>query len=79
MNSDQNQNSQYKKTLLAKLLDGVKGCQRRFGSRSELATEDEGSVARLCSAYDDVFSHGFKELAQHQSTSKTAFWVSILV
>jgi len=66
--------SAYKKTLLARLLDGVKGCQSRFGTRSELATEDEGAVARLCAAYEDVFSHGVKKTGQ-QSSSKTAFWV----
>lgn len=49
-----------KEQLLSKLLEGVKGCQSRFGSRSELATEDDGSVSKLCLAYENVFLHGFK-------------------
>lgn len=68
--------SEYKKTLLSRLLAGVKGCQSRFGSRSELATEDDASVARLCVAYEDVFTHGFQnKSAQQSSTSKANFWV----
>lgn len=78
MSSATNQESDYKKTLLTRLLAGVKGCQSRFGSRSELATEDEESVARLCAAYEDVFSHGLqKKTALQSSNSKANFWVSL--
>lgn len=49
-----------KDQLLSKLLDGVKGCQSRFGSRTELATEDEETVRKLCIAFEDVFLHGAK-------------------
>lgn len=79
MSSATNPESDYKKTLLTRLLAGVKGCQSRFGSRSELATEDDESVARLCAAYEDVFSHGLqKKTALQSSSSKANFWVIFL-
>lgn len=46
--------------ILRDLLDAVKQCQIRFGSRTELATDSDPSVARLCTILDSSFSHGLK-------------------
>jgi sorting nexin-29 len=56
-----------KEQLLTKLLDGVKGCQSRFGSRTELATEDDNSIRNLCLAFEDVFLHGVRGQQQEKS------------
>jgi len=49
-----------KKQLLSRLLLSVKSCQSRFGSRTELATEDDKLISQLCSAFEDVFLHRIK-------------------
>lgn len=46
--------------VLRDLLEAVKQCQIRFGSRTELATDSDPSVQRLCSVLDTSFSHGLK-------------------
>jgi sorting nexin-29 len=53
--------SEEKKQLLGRLLDGVKGCQSRFGSRTELATEDDLAIRKLCFAFEQVFLHGLQK------------------
>ncbi|CAL4148643.1 unnamed protein product, partial [Meganyctiphanes norvegica] len=47
--------------LLADLLSDVKGCQVRFGGRSELAIELDPRVACLCSSLEASLSHGLKQ------------------
>lgn len=46
--------------LQRNLLDSVKQCQKRFGNRSEIATESDQEVAYLCQCFEAVLSHGLK-------------------
>lgn len=46
--------------LLNQLLECVQNCQRRFGGKTELATEFETCVAALCLTLEAVFSHGLR-------------------
>ena len=57
-----------KKELLGRLLEGVKGCQSRFGSRTELATEDDLSIRKLCLAFEQVFLHGLQKPSAQQAS-----------
>lgn len=55
-------------TLLNQLLECVQNCQRRFGGKTELATEFEACISALCLTLESVFSHGLrpKPLQSHQ-------------
>lgn len=56
-----------RQTLLSDLLSSVKQCQIRFGGKSELATESEEVVAKLCSRLEAVLCHGLKAVNNHSS------------
>lgn len=57
--------------LLNQLLECVQNCQRRFGGKTELATEFETCVAALCLTLEAVFSHGLRpKPLQPQQLSK---------
>ncbi|XP_012530220.1 sorting nexin-29 isoform X2 [Monomorium pharaonis] len=50
-----------KEKLLEELLVSQKECQVRFGGpKTELATESEACVAKLCHIFELIFSHGLK-------------------
>lgn len=46
--------------LLTILLSYVKECQKRYGGKTELATEFDNCVAGLCSSLEKVLSHGLR-------------------
>lgn len=58
--------------LLNLLLECVQQCQKRFGGKSELATEFDSCVAGLCLTLEAVFLHGLrnKPLNSESSTLK---------
>lgn len=66
----QNNTREDPEKLLNQLLECVQNCQRRFGGKTELATEFETCVAALCLTLETVFSHGLrpKPLQPHQLT-----------
>ena len=55
---DEDARTRERQVLLSNLLSAVKGCQIRYGGRSELATDSEPVVVQLCNAYEAVLSHG---------------------
>ncbi|CAG2107212.1 unnamed protein product, partial [Medioppia subpectinata] len=55
-------NSVNEKHLIAnRLLESVKQCQIRFGGRSELATDMDQRVVKLCQSLEEAFSHGLRK------------------
>ncbi|KAJ6638452.1 Sorting nexin-29 [Pseudolycoriella hygida] len=48
------------KSLLKELILIVKDCQTRYGGKTELATEDDQKIVKLCSAWEYGLSHGLK-------------------
>lgn len=46
--------------LLNQLLECVQDCQKRFGGKTELATEFDSCVAALCLTLEAVFLHGLR-------------------
>lgn len=50
--------------LLTKLLNYVKECQRKYGGKTELATEFDNCVAGLCSSLELIFMHGLRTKPQ---------------
>lgn len=56
--------------VLNQLLECVQMCQKRFGGKSELATEFDSCVATLCLSLESVFLHGIRtKLHDSQQTS----------
>lgn len=49
-----------RQTLLSNLLSCVQQCQVRYGGKSELATENEEVVSKLCRSLELALSHGLK-------------------
>ncbi|KAI1296678.1 Sorting nexin-29 [Halotydeus destructor] len=58
--------------LVSNLLEAAKECLARFGGRSELATELDGRVMKLCTAIEDIFSHGLKSNRNLLKATKNA-------
>lgn len=48
------------KLLLDQLMSIVKECQTKYGGKTELATEQDPKIARLCLAWERVLCHGVK-------------------
>ncbi|XP_017769273.1 PREDICTED: sorting nexin-29 isoform X2 [Nicrophorus vespilloides] len=46
--------------LLNQLLECVQLCQRRFGGKTEIATEFDSCVSSLCTSLEAVFEHGLR-------------------
>lgn len=46
--------------LLKQLLECVQECQKRYGGKTELATEFDSCVAGLCLSLETVFLHGLR-------------------
>lgn len=55
--------------LLNQLLECVQQCQKRFGGKTELATEFDSCVAGLCLTLEAVFCHGLRNKPQDAETS----------
>lgn len=47
--------------LLNQLLECVQQCQKRFGGKTELATEFDSCVAALCLTLESVLLHGLRQ------------------
>ncbi|KRT82845.1 hypothetical protein AMK59_4008 [Oryctes borbonicus] len=47
--------------LLNQLLESVQQCQKRFGGKTELATEFDSCVVALCLALESVLLHGLRQ------------------
>ena len=60
--------SEKKQELLDALLESVKECQIRFGGKSELATEGENVIAKLCARFEDICNHGLKRTSEPVSS-----------
>lgn len=61
--------SEDSKKLLSQLLECVQKCQKRFGGKTELATEFDSCVAALCLTLEAVFSHGLRNKPQETEMS----------
>lgn len=60
---------QERENLLVNLLESVKLCQTKFGSRNELATESDSQVSNLCRSLEEVFNHGLRTKPQYKAPS----------
>lgn len=49
-----------RKTLSDELLAVVKECQKKYGSKTELATENDPRIVLLCDTWERVLTHGLK-------------------
>lgn len=65
--------------LLTKLLNFVKECQKRYGGKTELATEFDNCVAGLCSSLEQVFCHGLRTKPQDPNQNSTLKQMSNIV
>lgn len=65
--------------LLNQLLECVQDCQKRFGGKTELATEFDSCVAALCLTLEAVFLHGLRAKPQEVQQISTLKQVSEIV
>lgn len=49
-----------RKALMEELLTVVKECQKKYGGKTELATEEDSRIILLCDTWERVLSHGLK-------------------
>lgn len=56
--------------LLKQLLECVQECQKRYGGKTELATEFDNCVVALCLSIEAVLLHGIKKKESQASTLK---------
>lgn len=57
--------------LLKQLLECVQECQKRYGGKTELATEFDSCVAGLCLSLETVFLHGLRN-KPHSNTDHSS-------
>jgi len=55
---------QERRTIISNLLEAVKICQTRYGSRNELATESDSQVFTLCQSLEELLNHGLRSKPQ---------------
>lgn len=65
--------------LLKQLLECVQDCQKRYGGKTELATEFDSCVVGLCLTLEAVLLHGVKSKVQENSQNSTLKQVSDIV
>lgn len=65
--------------VLNHLLECVQKCQKRFGGKTELATEFDNCVAALCLSLEAVFLHGNRNKPQENAQTSTFKQVSDIV
>lgn len=65
--------------LLNQLLECVQDCQKRFGGKTELATEFDNCVAALCLTLEAVFLHGLRNKPQESQQYSALKQVSDIV
>ncbi|XP_050512824.1 sorting nexin-29 isoform X1 [Diabrotica virgifera virgifera] len=73
------QKSEEAEKLLKQLLECVQDCQKRFGGKTELATEFECCVAGLCVTLEAVLNFGLKHKSPNSQNSSTIKQVSEIV
>lgn len=59
--SNQNDQPRNSKIILDQLLSIVKECQCKYGGKTELATEQDMKIVRLCLAWERALGHGIKQ------------------
>ncbi|XP_046864539.1 sorting nexin-29-like isoform X2 [Xenia sp. Carnegie-2017] len=59
-----------KQAIIDRLLDGVKQCQVRFGSTTELASEKDSRISCLCEQWNIVLQFGIKSTKKINSLSQ---------
>ncbi|ETN61033.1 hypothetical protein AND_007326 [Anopheles darlingi] len=52
---------QMRKVLIGELLVAVRDCQRHYGGKTELATEQDPRIRLLCEAWEGLLAHGLKQ------------------
>ncbi|KAF5296667.1 hypothetical protein FQR65_LT10207 [Abscondita terminalis] len=65
--------------VLTQLLENVQSCQKRFGGKTELATEFDNCVAALCLSLESVFCHGIRSKPQEVQPTNAFKQVSDIV
>lgn len=65
--------------LLKQLLECVQDCQKRYGGKTELATEFDSCVVGLCLTLEAVLLHGVKSKVQDNSQNSALKQVSDIV
>lgn len=65
--------------VLNQLLECVQQCQKRFGGKTELATEFDNCVAALCLSLEAVFLHGIRAKPQEPQQTSAFKQVSDIV
>ncbi|KAL3268225.1 hypothetical protein HHI36_007349 [Cryptolaemus montrouzieri] len=65
--------------LLKQLLECVQNCQKRFGGKTELATEFDSCVIALCLTLERVLSHGLRSKRFESQQTSTLKQVSEIV
>lgn len=58
--------------LLKQLLECVQDCQKRYGGKTELATEFDSCVAGLCLSFEAIFLHGLRIKSLNSSEQSSA-------
>lgn len=53
--------------LLKQLLECVQSCQKRYGGKTELATEFDSCVAGLCLSLERIFLYGLRTKSLHST------------
>ncbi|XP_046854976.1 sorting nexin-29-like [Xenia sp. Carnegie-2017] len=74
-----------KQAIIDRLLDGVKQCQVRFGSTTELASEKDSRISCLCEQWNIVLQFGIKSTKKinslrqvlMRSEGQSVFWLFI--
>lgn len=64
---------------LNQLLECVQTCQKRFGGKTELATEFDNCVAALCLSLESIFLHGIRTKPYDSQQTSTFKQVSDIV
>lgn len=58
--------------ILRQLLECVQDCQKRYGGKTELATELDSCVTGLCFSLEAIFCHGLRNKSLHSTEHSSA-------
>lgn len=58
--------------ILKQLLECVQDCQKRYGGKTELATELDSCVAGLCLSLEAIFCYGLRHKSLHSTEQSSA-------
>lgn len=73
------------KTIFNNLITIVKQCQQKYGGKTELATEQDELIVKLCDAWEEAVSYGLKspqfsvlknvqEMVSGNNATEANFW-----